>query len=300
MTHSDSITLLLDLKASDLTFPLDNFVKEGFSKLTGPNKALIFKATYQPKQTICPACGVIASTRPVRAYNVSEVLLTPSGHRPRVLSLTKAKYDCTDCGTYFTPIPYFIEVGATISSVVKAAIFLDLRVKMSMKDVARRYFVSPAFCWKILDQIPLKQPFRRLPEVLCFDEFKATQNSRAGLDDRAVGRVPDRQHHYRFDDSTDPADRHHESYRWWDTTDLRDVCCSDPELWGGRAAALCAPCRSGRTIHRRRHGGLSELFPGHVSGLHLDSDTAGHRCPGRSIAGGAGAAVQQRAHHGAR
>ena len=181
MTHSDSITLLLDLKASDLTFPLDNFVKEGFSKLTGPNKALIFKATYQPKQTICPACGVIASTRPVRAYNVSEVLLTPSGHRPRVLSLTKAKYDCTDCGTYFTPIPYFIEVGATISSVVKAAIFLDLRVKMSMKDVARRYFVSPAFCWKILDQIPLKQPFRRLPEVLCFDEFKATQNSDNGL-----------------------------------------------------------------------------------------------------------------------
>src|SRR5574337_1464670 len=149
MTHSDSITLLLDLKASDLTFPLDNFVKEGFSKLTGPNKALIFTATYQPKQTICPACGVIASTRPVRAYNVSEILLTPSGHRPRVLSLTKAKYDCTDCGTHFTPNPYFIETGATISSVVKAAIFLDLRVKMSMKDVARRYFVSPAFCWKI-------------------------------------------------------------------------------------------------------------------------------------------------------
>src|SRR5574341_1090052 len=85
MAHSDSITLLLDLKASDLTFPLDNFVKEGFSKLTGPNKALIFTATYQPKQTICPACGVIASTRPVRAYNVSEILLTPSGHRPRVL-----------------------------------------------------------------------------------------------------------------------------------------------------------------------------------------------------------------------
>ena len=50
-----------------------------------------------------------------------------------------------------------------------------------MKDVARRYFVSPAFCWKILDQIPLKQPFRRLPEVLCFDEFKATQNSDNGV-----------------------------------------------------------------------------------------------------------------------
>ncbi len=52
---------------------------------------------------------------------------------------------------------------------------------MAMKDVAKRYFVSPAFCWKIVDQIPLKQPFRQLPEVLCFDEFKATQNSDNGL-----------------------------------------------------------------------------------------------------------------------
>ena len=85
MTQSDSITLLLDLKISYLTFPLDNFVKEGVSKLTGSNKALIFKAAYQPKQTICPASGAITSTRPVRAYNVYEVLLTPSGHRPPVL-----------------------------------------------------------------------------------------------------------------------------------------------------------------------------------------------------------------------
>ncbi|MEY8443764.1 transposase [Lactococcus ileimucosae] len=52
---------------------------------------------------------------------------------------------------------------------------------MSMKDVTRRYFISPATCWKIVDQIPLKQPFRQLPEVLCFDEFKATQNDDNGL-----------------------------------------------------------------------------------------------------------------------
>lgn len=174
MTHSDSITLLLDLKASDLTFPLDNFVKEGFSKLTGPNKALIFKATYQPKQTICPACGVIASTRPVRAYNVSEVLLTPYAHRPCVLSLPKVKYDCTDYNAYFT------ESGTMISLVVKTTIFLDL----SQDEYERRctcYFVSPTFCWKILNRIPLKKVIRRLPEVLCFDEYKTTQNSDNGL-----------------------------------------------------------------------------------------------------------------------
>ncbi|WP_271329433.1 ISL3 family transposase [Lactococcus muris] len=181
MTHSDSITLLLDLKASDLVFPEENFVRLGFTKLTGQHQAQIFSASYRPKKTVCPACGVIAQCRKVRDYRTSQVLMTPAGHRPRVLALTKAKYDCADCGATFTPNPYFIAPRANISSVVKAAILLDFKVKMSMRDVARRYFVSPAFCWQIVDQISLKQAFRQLPEVLCFDEFKATQNSDNGL-----------------------------------------------------------------------------------------------------------------------
>ncbi len=115
------------------------------------------------------------------AYNTSDVLLTPSGHRPRVLRLTKPKLTCTDCQSLFTPHPYFVEAGAKIASTVRAAVFLDFKVKMAMKDVARRYFISPATCWKIVDQTPLKQPFRQLPEVLCFDEFKATQNDDNGL-----------------------------------------------------------------------------------------------------------------------
>ena len=59
MTHSDSITLLLDLKSSDLTLPLDNFVKEGVSKLTGTNKALIFKELTSPNKryTIWPSAS---------------------------------------------------------------------------------------------------------------------------------------------------------------------------------------------------------------------------------------------------
>ncbi|MBL3715883.1 hypothetical protein GHK52_03480 [Lactococcus garvieae] len=181
MTHSDSITLSLDLKASELDFPLENFVREDYTKLTGYHKALIFKATYRPKKTICSSCGVISESRKVRDYRTSEVLMTPAGHRPRVLELTKAKYNCADCGVTFTPTPYFVEPGGNISSTVKVAILLDFKVKMAMKDVAKRYFVSPAFCWQIVDQISLKQAFRQLPEVLCFDEFKATQNSDNGL-----------------------------------------------------------------------------------------------------------------------
>jgi transposase len=172
---------LLDLKASELNFPEEDFVREDYTKITGHHKALIFKATYRPKQTVCSSCGVISESRKVRDYRTSQVLLTAASHRPRVLELTKAKYDCADCSTTFTPTTYFVEPGAHISSGVKAAILLDFKVKMSMRDVARRYFVSPTFCWKIVDQIPLKQPSLSLPEVLCFDEFKATQNDDNGL-----------------------------------------------------------------------------------------------------------------------
>lgn len=181
MTHSDSITLSLDLKASDLVFPPENFVSLGDSKLTTPYQTQVFKAHYQPQTTTCPHCGVLAEKRKVHAYSESDILMTPSGHRPRVLRLTKAKFRCSDCTHLFTQNPYFVEKGAHISSVVKAAILLDFKVKMSMKDVARRYFVSPAYCWSIVDQIPLKQSFRHLPEVLLFDEFKATLNADNGL-----------------------------------------------------------------------------------------------------------------------
>src|SRR5574337_519967 len=50
-------------------------------------------------------------------------------------------------------------------------------------DGRQSSFVKASACWitQAVIQIPLKQPFRRLPEVLCFDEFKATQNSDNGL-----------------------------------------------------------------------------------------------------------------------
>lgn len=181
MTHSDSITLLLGLKASDLEFPHEDFVTIGYSTCTGIHQAQIFQANYCPKKTVCSHCGVISEERKVHAYHTSDVLLTPSGHQPRVLRLTKAQLVCTDCQSLFTPHPYFVEAGANISSTVRSSILLDFKLKMSMIDVSRCYFVSPATCWNIVDQIPLKQPFCHLPEVLLFDEFKATQNDDNGL-----------------------------------------------------------------------------------------------------------------------
>jgi len=181
MTLSDSITFSLDLKASELEFSEEHFISAGYSSCTGVHEAHVYHAHYRPKETVCPHCGVISEERAVHAYNTSDVLLTPTGHRPRVLRLTKPKLICSDCKCLFTPHPYFVEAGAQIASTVKASILLDFKVKMAMKDVAKRYFVSPATCWKIVDQIPLKQRFGSLPEVLLFDEFKATQNVDNGL-----------------------------------------------------------------------------------------------------------------------
>jgi transposase len=64
---------------------------------------------------------------------------------------------------------------------VKATILMDFKVKIPMTDIAKRYFVSPAFCWKIVDKIKLCSQFHTLPDVLLFDKFKATQNSDNGL-----------------------------------------------------------------------------------------------------------------------
>ena len=71
MTYSDSITLLLDFKASDLVCPQENHFRLAFTKLIGKHEAQVFTATYQPKQMVYPTCGVISEKRKVRDYRIN-------------------------------------------------------------------------------------------------------------------------------------------------------------------------------------------------------------------------------------
>lgn len=75
MTHSDSITLLLDFKASDLVCPQENHFRLAFTKLIGKHEAQVFTATYQPKQMVYPTCGVISEKRKVRDYRINFFIL---------------------------------------------------------------------------------------------------------------------------------------------------------------------------------------------------------------------------------
>ncbi len=81
--------------------------------MIGEHEAHIFSATYRPKQTVCPACGGISDQRKVRDYRSSEVLMTPGGHRLRVLELKKAKYDCADCGPHLPTSLISLRLGLT-------------------------------------------------------------------------------------------------------------------------------------------------------------------------------------------
>lgn len=55
MTHSDFITLLFDLKASELEFLQEDFLTLGYSICTGLHHAQIFHANYCPLKNVCTA-----------------------------------------------------------------------------------------------------------------------------------------------------------------------------------------------------------------------------------------------------
>jgi transposase len=112
----------------------------------------------------------------LKDYREVDILLTPAGFRCRVLRLRKPRYRCRACGKLTVMHPRFVSNGASISNMVKVSLLLEYKIKQSMKDVAKRYFISPATAWKIFDDYERKRRSRTLPSVILMDEFSATKD----------------------------------------------------------------------------------------------------------------------------
>lgn len=87
----------------------------------------------------------------------------------------KKKYICHCCNKKFFARTKLVDDFCFISNPVKYAIALDLKNKISEKDIAKRYRVSPNTVERIIDSYyEGKKLYKNyLPEILSFDEFKA-------------------------------------------------------------------------------------------------------------------------------
>lgn len=96
-----------------------------------------------------------------------------------ILRLHKQRFLCHCCNKKFFARTNIVNDGCFISNQVKYAVALELKNKISEKDIAKRYRISPNTVEYIIDSYyEIKKLYKHsLPEVLSFDEFKSVKSS---------------------------------------------------------------------------------------------------------------------------
>lgn len=120
------------------------------------------------REQTCPCCK--AKTTKIKDYRTQIIKDIPIRFKTTVLSYRKRRYQCKNCGKTFYEKVSFLPKGARKTTRVTEFIVDRLRSKQSMKDIAKDANVSVNTVSRLLE--PLAISAKKLPEVLCIDEFK--------------------------------------------------------------------------------------------------------------------------------
>ena len=140
--------------------------------------------SYEPP--FCPKCGCIFNkeqTYEKNGFKSSDILMLDVCNHGCILRLNKQRFLCHSCNKKFFAKTKLVNDGCFISNQVKYAIALDLKNKISEKDISNRYRVSPNTVERIIDSYYDTQKLYKnyLPEVLSFDEFKSVKSSEGAM-----------------------------------------------------------------------------------------------------------------------
>ena len=176
MSQSHSIRFALDIKDKNITFGKNNC----FEKRIKGKKSKVFygKLTYHPKH--CTNCGMENESYSIikYGYKTSRLTLNSTTHYPTYLELKKQRFYCKACQTTFSAETKEVDRSCFIVNAVKQSIAVESQDKISMKDLAKRHFVSPVTVTRIIEQFAksFRINFNSLPENLSFDEFKSVKS----------------------------------------------------------------------------------------------------------------------------
>lgn len=177
MSQIYSIKNLLNIKDKNITFTENGISMENFKGVY--SKIIHAKLSYSPNH--CPHChgkDIIkwgSKTSNIRLLKILEY--------NSILRLQKQRFRCKDCGKTFSAETDIVDKNCCISNDVKLAITLKLQKNISEKDIASDFNVSPNTVNRIInsffkEHLPNKN---YLPQALCFDEFKATNDCEGAM-----------------------------------------------------------------------------------------------------------------------
>lgn len=115
-----------------------------------------------------PCCKF--KTTKIKDYRTQIIKDIPIRFKTTLLSYRKRRYQCKNCGkTFYEKVDFLAKRGRKTTRVTEFIVD-RLRAKQSMKDIAKDANVSVNTVSRLL--APLAVSARKLPEVLCIDEFK--------------------------------------------------------------------------------------------------------------------------------
>ena len=178
MSQENYILDLLNIKDKNIKLT-NNFCK---NEKIEDTEYKIVEATLSPIQLFCPKCGCVfddEQTYEKNGFKTSDILMLDICNYGFILRLHKQRYLCHNCNKKFFARTNIVDDGCFISNQVKYAIALELKNKISEKDIAKRYRVSPNTVERIIDSYyEGKQLYKNyLPEILSFDEFKSVKSA---------------------------------------------------------------------------------------------------------------------------
>ena len=178
MSHEYCILDLLNIKDKNIKL-IDNFYK--MEKIDNIDYKIIeAKLSYEP--LYCLKCGCVFdndNTYEKNGFKTSDILMLDVANYGCILRLHKQRFICHSCNKKFFATTKIVDDGCFISNQVKYAIALELKNKISEKDIAKRFRVSPNTVERIIDSYyETKKLYKHhLPEVLSFDEFKSVKSA---------------------------------------------------------------------------------------------------------------------------
>jgi len=168
---------LLNIKDTNIHFPVNAVQSEDYRGLRV--KMIYAVLTYDLAR--CPHYGMKTIIRHTPKKSIIQLL--PFQGNPTFLALFKQRFKCLNCKVTSCAQTYLVEKNCYISKQLKFAIAWDLKNKISMKDIAKRYFVSTKTVERILVLFvkERKRNFNYLPKNLMIDEFKGTKDCEGNM-----------------------------------------------------------------------------------------------------------------------
>jgi len=178
MSNNDYILNLLNIKDPNI-FILNNIQE----KIIKDKNYKIIEAilTYIPK--VCPCCGVVnESSNDIIKWcfrKNCKIKIPRISNCLSLLILHKQRFYCKHCHNTFIAETNLIDRNKNISNNTELQINLELMLKQSEKDIAKRLDVSVSKIDRKLNIISSKTVLRNehLPVHMNWDEFKATKDT---------------------------------------------------------------------------------------------------------------------------